>query len=370
LDHFKRLADIAQHDPAVFYFAGYGSVGRGGLAALVSADARQNDIEDIAYDELATLSHGTQSNLIAIIDAGVFVAPIAQDANPGNRSLPRFRTKNKKPGGHPWRRQEGENHEQPRIGAIEIYTRNTVETTASATRRKKPEKVHGAMTYSLIRVLQKKDVTKLTYRKWLDAFPGEHRKRPEPAFLGEDLDMPLFVQSALHKSALDLTEKIEQAPFFELTEMLQRVVDRNARRPEGYLNLGLAYAAVGEWDKSIQKLRTAVNLYDDPAIMEQEKLLDPQAEELQRQARYNLGRVLCERKQELGKAVEELRKAQEQDPDDARVNYYFGQAIRAFVERETLTEASNALQRYLDKGAPLGHRDEISEFLKSRQPQT
>jgi tetratricopeptide (TPR) repeat protein len=367
LDQFKRLADISQKEPVLFYFAGYGSIGRGGLAALVSTDARQNDIEDIAYDELAALSHGTHSNLVAIIDAGVFIAPTANEAIPENRALPRFRTKNKKPGGYQGKTQEGENRDQPRIGAIEIYTRNTVETTASKIKRKKPEKVHGTMTYSLLKVLEKKDLIKLTYRMWFNSFPREHRKRPDPTFLGEDLDMLLFIPFALHRSALDLVENIELAPFFELIEMLQRVIDHNAQRPEGYLNLGLAYAAVGEYQRSIQKLQTAVNLFDDPTIMEQEKLFDPKAEEIQRQSRFHLGRVLYERKQELGKAVDELRKAQKQDPDDTRVNYYLGQAIRALVEQETLTEASDALQKYIDKGAPLGRRKEVMDFLKSRQ---
>jgi hypothetical protein len=49
--------------------------------------------------------------------------------------------------------------------------------------------------------------------------------------------------------------------------------------------------------------------------------------------------------------------------------YELGLATEAFVERETLTEASIALQRYLDKGAPLGHRNEVMEFLKSRKGQ-
>lgn len=37
------------------------------------------------------------------------------------------------------------------------------------------------------------------------------------------------------------------------------------------------------------------------------------------------------------------------------------------VERETLTKAEAALQTYLGKGAPLGHEDEVCEFLGSRK---
>jgi hypothetical protein len=46
---------------------------------------------------------------------------------------------------------------------------------------------------------------------------------------------------------------------------------------------------------------------------------------------------------------------------------YYGQAIRSMVERETLTKAQEVLRRYLEKGAPLGHEDEVREFLGSRE---
>jgi Flp pilus assembly protein TadD len=101
--------------------------------------------------------------------------------------------------------------------------------------------------------------------------------------------------------------------------------------------------------------------------MEKEKQKDPDlAEAIQHQASYHLGRLLYERKQDLGTAVDELRKAQKHDPDDVRISYYLGQAIRSLVEKETLAEASEALQKYIDKGAPLGQMEEVIGFLKSR----
>jgi tetratricopeptide (TPR) repeat protein len=185
--------------------------------------------------------------------------------------------------------------------------------------------------------------------------------------LGERLDDLIFFPRNLVARTLEYAEEIERHSIYETIETLQRVIERDAQRPEGYLNLGLAYIAAGEWDRGIQKLRKAVNLYDDQIVMAQESQLNSQATECQRQARYHFGRALLKREQELGMAVEELRKAQSQDPDDARVYYYLGQAIRALVEKESLAEAENALQTYLDKGAPLGFEDEVWEFLNSRK---
>ncbi len=52
---------------------------------------------------------------------------------------------------------------------------------------------------------------------------------------------------------------------------------------------------------------------------------------------------------------------------DVRIIFYFGQAIRAFVERETLAEATEAFRDDVDSGALLGRRAEIMEFIRSRR---
>ena len=44
--------------------------------------------------------------------------------------------------------------------------------------------------------------------------------------------------------------------------------------------------------------------------------------------------------------------------------YFYGQAIRARVERKSsLQAATDALNKYLRAGAPLGHRAEVQAFL-------
>ena len=78
---------------------------------------------------------------------------------------------------------------------------------------------------------------------------------------------------------------------------------------------------------------------------------------------YHLGRALFEVGSNLSGAVSELRLATSAEPANARAQLYLGQAIRALVERETLIEARQALQRYLDAGAPAGRAAEVRSFL-------
>ncbi len=118
---------------------------------------------------------------------------------------------------------------------------------------------------------------------------------------------------------------------------------------------------------AIRYLKESADLADELPEAEKAGLANGvPPEEVRWQAHYHLGRILFERKVELGKSVEELRKARELHPGDPRINYFFGQAIRAFVERETLAEATEALREYIDSGAPLGRNAEIMEFIRSR----
>jgi cytochrome c-type biogenesis protein CcmH/NrfG len=65
--------------------------------------------------------------------------------------------------------------------------------------------------------------------------------------------------------------------------------------------------------------------------------------------------------------VKELRLATQQDPNNVTAHYYLGQALRAMVEQEILTEAERAFETYLEGGSPLGKEEEVQEFLRSRR---
>ena len=93
-------------------------------------------------------------------------------------------------------------------------------------------------------------------------------------------------------------------------------------------------------------------------------------EELQdilKEATYHLGKVLYEEGKDYDRAVSLLADAVRMDPENVPALYYYGQAIRAQVEYNTLRRAEDALRAYIEKGAPLGHEDEVRQFLDARK---
>ena len=93
-------------------------------------------------------------------------------------------------------------------------------------------------------------------------------------------------------------------------------------------------------------------------------------EELQdilKEATYHLGKVLYEEGKDYDRAVSLLADAVRMDPENVPALYYYGQAIRAQVEYNTLRRAEDALRAYIKKGAPLGHEDEVRQFLDARK---
>lgn len=88
---------------------------------------------------------------------------------------------------------------------------------------------------------------------------------------------------------------------------------------------------------------------------------------IEAEAHYHLGRVLYEGELDFDGAVSELEQAVSMDPENVGALYHLGQAIRAQVERNKLRRAEEVLRRYLLKGAPLGHEDQVREFLGARK---
>ena len=99
-----------------------------------------------------------------------------------------------------------------------------------------------------------------------------------------------------------------------------------------------------------------------------EQYSDTELDLLRGQILYHLGRVLYkdEPNPDFDRAVAVLREARQLMPDDLRVTFYLAQAIRAQVERNQLALATELLREYLLKGAPLGHENEVREFLGTR----
>jgi hypothetical protein len=54
------------------------------------------------------------------------------------------------------------------------------------------------------------------------------------------------------------------------------------------------------------------------------------------------------------------------DSNNASAHYILGQGIRALVEQDLLSNAEEALRKYLELGAPRGDVDDVQKFLDDR----
>jgi hypothetical protein len=147
-------------------------------------------------------------------------------------------------------------------------------------------------------------------------------------------DEPMLRHHPLHRAARTELTRLEHAPAQVAVDLLHRLAaraeERNERCPATYLELGLAYAALGRRDEAVQFLRTARNEYDDPDVRADQEAVDPHVDVWHREARYHLGRLLYEHSTDadaLNEAVTALRQAHRQAPTDPRTYLHLGLAI-------------------------------------------
>ncbi len=237
-----------------------------------------------------------------------------------------------------------------------------------------PTVFSGLLTRALVRTLEKEGEQGLTYDEWFRRAAEPLPVNAEFVILGEGRDEPVFANRAARDRALAILTQLEQEPIRQAITSLSRLIEQREQQndpyPEGKLNLGVAYIAMGNYEHGLPLLKHAVSLYTEPAVFARELERDPYAEAHYHDARYQLGRAMFTSRHDFGRAVSELKEAVRLDPENARAYYYLGQAIRAMVEHETLARAEEALEHYLAQGAPLGHEDEVREFLGSRNKQS
>jgi len=354
-DAFKQLLENARDEPALFYFAGNGS-STDESPTIVSADGRQPEVFDIELEELAALA-SRAGLLVTIIDAGW---TLSSNSLVDSRTIPG--DARSKPGTRDVAASRDISKFSLQIGGVSFYNRSIetgfisgaaapLESEFPKTQISTKKMFHGHLTHALIESLSEADPGSLTCAQLIRLLSDKIGK---PVVLGENLDQIIF--TILEHTIVELFIEFDRQFINQSIQILRRLIEREGDvYPEGYLNLGIAYALRGEHAKSIEALKKAILQQGDNNYPE---------------AHYHLGRVLFESKRNWAEAVSALKRAIEQEPDNAAAYYYLGQAIRSLVEQETLVHAERDLRTYLEKGAPLGHEDEVEEFLASRRSGT
>jgi hypothetical protein len=379
LAEFDALAERARDEPALFFFAGHGSRGADGAPVLVPADGRPGGAADVALAELARRAAGARE-LISIIDAGWVQYGTTGS---GTRSLPATADLIGAPRDLRPPSEAVAAKLDPalwQVGTLGVvHAARVMDARGSMEVEVGPggdrpsllgdtTEIHGRLSYALARALLDGSRPPSTYSAWLSVAEGDPAVKL--VIFGARAEDFLFDCTAVRKKAMAAIRAPDDQPIAAAQAVLRRLLcEREAqhdRYPGGRLSAGVAAALLADFAAGIPLLEQAASLYDDPEVLAAEKGPDPLADAWRAEAHYQLGRALRDSEHNFTRAVDQLNVANQVDPDNPRVLYHLGLAIRAMVERETLAKAEQVLTRYLALGAPLGHEDEVRRFLGSR----
>lgn len=370
---FTDLVDQSSRIPALFYFAGYGSVDVEDKPTILAADGRQPEIHDISLVELARSVPERNYNLITIFDAGWSRSNPFRYAETGDlpsQRFPQFVPENRNAPADEQPSQlrgislgrDPDRYRQP-VGQM-MCTNGSLTVSQNYLQIEATEKeiAGGNFTRALVQCLQQAKSDQTTYRELKEQL---EQLGQQPAFIGNELDSPCFDRMPNHHTVWQAINQTRYQPIRKTVADLERLLQDN-HDPDSYVNLGVAYGYMGEYDQAIEKLKTAVS--------QQSK-----QEEQAYHAHYHLGRILVESRRELGRAIEELEAATHSFEGDeqkaimiwyeqrAATYFYLGEALRLQAEQDILTAAEQAYDVYLQAGAPLGHKQEVRDFLVKRQ---
>jgi len=351
-------------------------VDEGGKPTIIAVDSRQRPdlFDDIDLTDLAVIARQSPGDLIAILDAGWTEKRLPPSADEAWRSAWRHAPRNERT--RPANRDLGP-HKVARsldgltleIGRLTFYDPSlkyevvNYEDAVVEGLRPEPgpdspsaERTFGLLCHGLTSALWRLDPAAASAQDWLDLaaeqWTGTATKETtySPVIVGgAGLEKPLF--SPPMRALVDALTRLERAPIAGLIPRLKRLIEKQ-KRPEDSLNLGLCHEALGEWNDAIEALNE---------VKEHEEA----SPGLRAEAEYALGRSLYERNEEsdLDRAIGELRDATGRDPNLAGAFYYLGRALHDSARRNLLDLSVNAFRKYLEAGAPLGHRDEVRRWI-------
>lgn len=160
--------------------------------------------------------------------------------------------------------------------------------------------------------------------------------------------------------AAGIENEFRQADLANIKQGLKEYLDGG--NEELQIELGVNLELLGESDAALKELTVAEQKLPENAL-----------------APYALARVLMETNpaaaeptdQQEGRwsvIVSHLRDTVQLDPDNIPAHYYLGNAIRKLVEEESYVDAVEVYTKYLAEAAPLGHVEEVQDFINEQDP--
>ncbi|TQM61934.1 caspase domain-containing protein [Humibacillus xanthopallidus] len=360
LFEFDALAEHGRRQLAVFCFAGAGSWTAEGRASILSWDARLPGVGDIGLDELAARAGGSP-NVVAILDAGGGV--LGSEQTTAGQPESGTRTVAAATREHAGRTPHlGPAIAPPTIGAITLTPRLPARSQSRGLEVDDP--TSGAARGRLSSGLQALLAPRRAHRSSPASYAALGTRRNLKGALrviGEAADEPVLQHRTAQQTAVRAIREFELRGARGCVALAASFRDRQAARnavdPWTELELGLAFAALGDDASAMSSLRRARNLRGE----RQSRASDDDV--WFAWACHHLGRLLYETGADLTEAVTNLRAASEVAPDEARTTYHLAHAIRTLVEQESLVNVATLLRRYLDLGAPLGRVDATRQLL-------
>jgi hypothetical protein len=306
------LVSQADESPVLFYFAGNGSHDESDQPTILGADARTQNVLDIGLDRLKS----GPAPVMIILDCDV------ADAGPDARFAP----------------VDVRRH---------VAMRDVVSggTGALVQRGRIVAKPGHRITRTLVTRLSEVDPATVSWAELARGLAEGGRAEVVDHAPGE----ALFEDAIGIARAEVLLHRARRARWTTARDQLLRLLDDSHEKHDLLVDLGTTRALLGDLVAAADALNRVVEESRGAHI----------------EARYHLGRVLLARGTALGRAQDELQAAALAEPDDPAIQYHLGAAIRAYFEKESLAKARAAWQKYLDAGAPLGHREEVEAFVRA-----